>query len=144
MPEIIKADPVYRRRLFLGYALGLFLIVDFWLYFPAFIRSQFQPGSFVYNFWVLQLAGLFLLLLFIPATLYLIRFGNQVSREERFPPLGMKTIMDTPVQTGRPARIRGRLYAVLGWTGLTFLLLGMIATHVIFLMIKRDPFIWFR
>ncbi len=144
MVEIVKADPIYRRRLFMAYALGGFLLLDFWLYFPDFIRSRFHAGEFFHNIWVLQMAGIFLLVLFIPATIYLIRFGNRVGREQRFPPNGMKTIMDTPVQTGRRALFRGRFYSALGWTGLVFLLLGMTATHVLFLIVRRDPFIWFR
>lgn len=144
MVEIVKADPRYRKRLFLAYALGAFFLLDFWLYFPDFVRSRFLPGAFIHNFWILQMAGIFLLILFIPATVYLIRFGNRVGREQRFPPNGMKTILDTPVQTGRPALLRGRIYAALGWTGLVFLLLGMTATHVLFLIVRRDPFVWFR
>lgn len=79
------------------------------------------------------------LLLFIPAAIYLIIVGRKVCRSGAMPYPGMKVIHDTLVVTGRRAQMRGWSMIVLGGVMIVMVLASSIITHRIILRMKQHP-----
>jgi len=135
----VRADPKYRRNLFLGYALFLAGIIAVpWVAHPL-LQNLFQFGTPVKILWVLETLALAFLSLFSFPAIYLIRTGLTILRENRMPHSRMRTLYDTPILRGKAARRRGHALISLGWVCLIAILLGGSATHFIFYKFKTDP-----
>ena len=136
---IVKTDKRYRRRLFTVYGICIVLgIVLFKWGVPSFSRHLAQLPvkarvetieRFIHT----------VLLLFIPAALFLIVVGRNVCRFRAMPYPGMKVIHDTVVVTGKPALLRGWSMIVLGGLMIMAVLASSLITHRIILRMKHHP-----
>ena len=137
--EIVKTDKRYRRHLLTVYALCVLLgIVLFKWGVPAFSRhlATLPVKSRVET---IERTIHLVLLLFIPAALYLIAVGRKVCRFQAMPYPGMKVIRDTVLVTGKRARIRGWSLIILGSLMITLVLASSFVTHRIILKMKQHP-----
>ena len=138
-PEILKADPGYRRRLFSFYLGAIALGFIAWRYLLPLCFSAFNHLRGPVYFIVAESAVILLLLVFIIPAVFLIRTGNKIIRSERFPFPGMKIMRDTKVVTGSRALFRGRLLRRLGYVSIGFAVAGSIAMHILFIYIRNSP-----
>ncbi len=105
--EVVRADRRSRRMVpvLVAAALAVCGILFFWLR-PWGVRLllTMEPDQ------ALRTIKWALVILFLggtPGAAYLMNLGRRILSENRFPPTGMKVLKDTPVVTGRAARIRG-------------------------------------
>lgn len=112
MPEIHRADPAARRRAIVtvlviaGLGVCGYFALEAWLDGtvegdPAQARESLL-SVLVWGTWIVALA-----IAAFGARLWLV--GGRVRRGQRFPLPGAKLLRDTPVRTGRGARVRGTL-----------------------------------
>jgi hypothetical protein len=107
MAKIIKADPVYRRRFFILAVIGIAAVAVVEYY------DLTNLGPHLEGIEAHEMAGrlqLLLLLVLSPLVfigLYTIWYGRRLIRTREFPPPGSKVLVDTEVQIGMPAVIRG-------------------------------------
>lgn len=142
--DIVHADPVYRRKLFLIYALTLAMLVVLPLLFGPSVKQYVMTLYGRPFLLVLESAGVGFLLLFIPPSLYLIHTGHRVLKEGRMPHSRMRALYDTPILRGRQATLRGKSMLWLGRFCLVAVILGSLATHFIFYKFKTDPSFFLR
>jgi 4-amino-4-deoxy-L-arabinose transferase-like glycosyltransferase len=138
-PEIVKADPGYRRRLFSFYLTAIALGFIAWRFLlppciDAFDHLR-RPAYFI----IAESAVIVLLLVFIIPAVFLIQTGNKIIRSERFPFPGMKIMRDTKVVTGSRALFRGRFLKRLGYVSIGFAVAGSVAMHILFIYIRNSP-----
>ena len=138
-PDIVKADPVYRWKLFAAYgvilAVGALVIPWAWHAFVRYLLVSNPRHTLV----AAETAGIGFLLLFIAPAVYVVLIGRRTLSERRWPPKGMKVIYDTRIQDGEWAVARGRRLVWLGAVCIFAVLLGSAATHFIFFKFKTDP-----
>jgi hypothetical protein len=104
---VVKADHRSRRMVLVLVVAAVVVcgILFFWLR-PWAVRflMAMEPDQALRTIkWVLVI----LFLGGTPGAAYLMSLGRRILSENRFPPMGMKVLKDTPVLTGRAARIRG-------------------------------------
>jgi hypothetical protein len=105
---VVKADHRSRRMVLVLVVAAVVVcgILFFWLR-PWAVRflMAMEPDQALRTIkWVLVI----LFLGGTPGAAYLMSLGRRILSENRFPPMGMKVLKDTPVLTGRAARIPGR------------------------------------
>ena len=137
--QVVRTDKRYRRNLFTVYIamiiLGTVLVKWGRPLFTAYImrlpvKSRIET---------IELTVHLLLLLFIPAAVYLIVVGRKVCIHRAMPYPGMKVIHDTVVVTGKNALLRGWSLVVLGTIMIIMVLISSIITHNIILRMKHHP-----
>lgn len=117
MPEIHRADPSARRRAIVtvlviaGLGVCGHFALEAWLGRtvegdPAQARESLS-SVLVWGTWIVALA-----IAAFGVQLWLV--GGRVRRGQRFPLPGAKLLRDTPVRTGRAARMRGMLLRAIG------------------------------
>ena len=132
MPEIQKADPRARRN-----ALWLFAVTvvagSALLAWIELSPVGLGPERFAQSPGAVVLMLAILLALAAWAAVYAWRTGRRVVSAERFPPPGMLVVRDTPVHTGRRARLTG--YVMMGLAVL-ILLSAAGAAAIIYLLLQ--------
>jgi hypothetical protein len=110
---VVKADRALRKKALLFVAaasvLGLALIVFFQKELGQLDQlARENPRAALEQLLSrLHLLALFMTLLFVPFSLYLLYVSIRTYRASRFPPPGTRVIRDTRVVTGRRARMKG-------------------------------------
>jgi hypothetical protein len=140
-PEIVKTDKRYRRNLFIAYAVLIAAGVLFWnLARPALFHyvNGLPARQFTETVETIQH---FVMLLFIPAAIYLIVVGRKIWRHQALPYPGMRVIHDSIVIRGKRAVRRGKLLVGLGTLMIALAIASMIANHYIILKFKHHPLI---
>ncbi|MEW6674342.1 MAG: hypothetical protein AB1427_21820 [Thermodesulfobacteriota bacterium] len=137
-PKIVKADKAYRRTIViilllivLG-GLSMFQWLVPWAN-KAVHQIDPQKGLVMVRYF---LVGMFLAIVAISA--YLAFFGRNVLKNRKFPPPGVKVLVDTRLVEGEPAIIRGQLILLASLLLFIFSFYGVLVTlYKIFLTIKR-------
>ena len=137
--EVVKTDKRYRRNLFTVYILlivlgtvlvkwGIPLFTGYIMRLP--VKSRIEA---------IELTIHAVLLLFIPAAIYLMVIGRKVCVHKAMPYPGMKVIHDTTVVRGKNALIRGWSMVLLGGIMIIMVLISSIITHNIIARVKHHP-----
>jgi hypothetical protein len=142
--DLLPADPKYRRRLFLGYALGLLAVVAVPLLFGPLLVEWIRLQEPRVQVLLADSIAITFLLGFLPPSLYIIRTGRRAVAENQYPHSGMRMIFDTPVHRGVAALRRGKTLVRLGMTGVVAIVLGSLAVHFICYKFLTDPFFFIR
>ena len=137
--EVVKTDKRYRRNLFTAYIFFIVLgaIMVKWgipLYTTYIARLPIKA-----RVETIELTIHAVLLLFIPAAVYLIIIGRNVCVFRAMPYPGMKVIHDTVVVTGKNALLRGWSMIVLGAVMIVMVIVSSIVTHSIIVHLKHYP-----
>jgi len=109
-PAVLKADPAYRRRALLVYALGLplalalFMLLRQWG-LPMLVEHLRRAGDDGLR--LFKVIGIVSMAIPLGACVYLFRLGRRIQLIEQVPLPGMKVIRDTPVVSGPAARRLG-------------------------------------
>ena len=109
-PLVLKADPAYRRRALLVYALGvplafaLFVLLRHWG-LPMLVDHLRRAGNDSLR--LFKVIGIVSMAIPLGACVYLFRLGRRIQLTEQVPLPGTKVIRDTPVVSGPPARRLG-------------------------------------
>lgn len=112
-PDILRADRRLRRRLaFAALALVALAVLVLELGAPWLVaKFQHDPREAVRALKLLMLAAFAPR---IPIGVYLFSFGRRAVQAGRFPPPGVRVIVDTRIAQGRAARLRGGVLMLLG------------------------------
>jgi hypothetical protein len=137
--EIVKTDKKYRRNLFIAYLIGIAVIVAFWRWGIPPLSHYIRELPNKERTETLEILGHAVLLIFIPAAIYLIVIGRKVCTHQAMPYPGMRVIHDTVVVRGKSALFRGRSMIVLGTMMIVLVIFSIIATHNIMLRFKHHP-----
>jgi hypothetical protein len=137
--EIVKTDKRYRRRLFTAYLIAIFFGVVFWKWGFPLISDYIVSLPNKARIETMEIVEHAVLLLFIPAALYLIVIGRRVCKHQAMPYPGMRVIHDTVIVRGKKALLRGRSMMVLGVVLIVMVISSMIATHLVMLHFKQHP-----
>lgn len=142
--EVLRTDPVYRKRLFLAYGVCVLAgVAATWFGVPRFMRYlAAQPFSHAVR--TVELVAVGFILSFTVPALYLINVGRTVLRHSAFPYPGMKVIRDTRVRTGDSARKLGKFLVGLGIFAIFTALAGSARTYYMFEKMRLDPLIRMR
>lgn len=147
-PEMLPADPVYRRKLFGGYALGLVLGVALFLLFPTLLApaalAWLRGHEPVVQVLLADSLAITFLFGFLPPCLFIIKTGRRTLAEAQYPHSGMRMIFDTRLQRGEVALKRGKGLVRLGITGIVAIVAGSAAVHFICYKFLTDPFFFLR
>ena len=138
-PEIVEVDRCYRRNLFLAYLAVILFVLVLWRWGKPLLVSHIVSLPNKERIEFIERAEQLLLLLFIPAAIYLIAVGRKVCRFQAMPYPGMRVIRDTVIVRGKKALFRGRAMIILGTVMIVLVAASMIATHLILLKFKRHP-----
>jgi len=109
-PLVLKADPAYRRRALLVYAVGLplavmlFVLLRHWG-LPMLVEHLRRSGDGALR--LFKVLGIVSLAIPLGASVYLFRLGRRIQLTEQVPLPGTKVIRDTPVVSGPAARRLG-------------------------------------
>ena len=106
--KILKADRVYRRKLFLSYFAVICFGIVFWNFLLPVLINKLENLPNKERIEAKELIAHLILLFFIPVAIYVITIGRRVCRYETIPYPGMKVIRDTAIVTGKKAITRGR------------------------------------
>jgi len=139
--EIVKADALYRKKLFTVYLVMLLLGVVIWKWGVPALLHQLSTLPNREHIEVREIISHSVLVLFIPAAIYLISIGRKVCKYRAMPYPGMRVIRDTVVVTNEKALFRGRSMIVLGTAMIIIVVISMISTHFITLRFKHHPLI---
>ena len=137
--EIVKVDKRYRRNLFSAYLLIIVSAIIFWNFgWPAlFLYVDNLPNK--QRVETVETLEHLVMLLFIPAALYLVMVGRKVCRFQAMPYPGMRVIHDTVIVRGKKAVFRGRSLIVLGVVMIVMAVASMIINHHLTLRFKNHP-----
>lgn len=118
---VLKADPEYRRKVILLYAVAIvlgYIIIQWGL--PAFdsFLKQKSPAEALH---VLMVSVSVLFLSILPWSVYMFRYAQRILKTGKYPPAGAKVIRDTEILEGEPAHRKAYVIIVLS------LFLAMIA-----------------
>jgi hypothetical protein len=105
-PELIKADPRYKKQLLIRILIIAFIFAIGLAFFRSYLDSLIA-GSDTQTL-VLSLRIALWLMFSIPVLfgIYIFRLALRSYKEERFPPSGTKVIKDTILLTGKAAKSR--------------------------------------
>ena len=121
--EIIPADRTYRKTLFIVY-LVLVLVGGALIGWMLPWAQDYLEGLKAQKALDIIKVALFVLFLsIVPLGAYLFTVGRKMMQYERFPPPGMKVIIDTKVAEGEKVKFRGQVVVVLS---LVLILLGLL------------------
>ncbi len=140
----MRADPLYRRKLFLTYFLTIVILVSIPLLFGPDAKNYIMSLRGRPFLVALESLGVGFLLFFIPPSLYLIHTGSRILKEGRMPHSRMRALYDTPILRGKKAILRGKSLLWLGRFCVLAVILGSLATHFIFYKFKTDPGFFLR
>jgi len=115
-PVVLKADPAYRRRALMVYALGVPLALALFVLFrhwglPMVVEHLRRSGDDALR--LFKVIGIVSMAVPLGACLYLFRLGRRILISEQVPLPGTKVIRDTPVVSGPAARRLGTAIVVL-------------------------------
>lgn len=137
--EIVKADNHYRKILFTAYLLTLLIGAAFWKWILPLVLHHLSSLPNKERFEATEAFSHTVLLLFVPAALYVISIGRKVCRYKAMPYPGMRVIHDTVVITDKKALFRGKCMIVLGTTMIVLVVISIVSTHCINLRFKHHP-----
>ena len=137
---IIEADKKYRNRMLL--VALILIIIGFFIiqYFQTLsnklsalaeespeLAIQKAENSFKIIFFVMFVLSLGL-------CIYLFRLGTSILKSGQFPPLGIKVIRDTKLETGKKAKSKGKLLQIFS---VLFLLMSILVPIMVFLTLRK-------
>lgn len=130
--EMMKADPVYRKRLFIGYGLALVLLAALIIFVLPPVLKYLNSCAIPKFLNLTEIIVLVFLLAFIAPALFLIQIGRKILRYKQVPYPGMKVIHDTKIVVGKKAAFWGNLLVILGLFSIILALAGCISSHYFF------------
>jgi hypothetical protein len=113
---VLKADPAYRRRVFLVYftcvplALVLFVALRHWA-LPMLIEHLRRSGDDGLH--LFKVIGIVSMSVPLGACVYLFRLGRRIQVSAQMPTPGTRVIRDTPIVYGRGPRRLGTAFVVM-------------------------------
>jgi hypothetical protein len=139
--DIVRVDKRYRRNLFSAYLVIIISALIVWNFGrpPLVLYVNNLPNK--QRIETIETVEHIIMLLFIPAALYLVNIGRKVCRFKAFPYPGMRVIRDTVIIRGRKALFRGRSMIVLGAIMIVMVIASMIINHYLTLHFKNNPLI---
>jgi hypothetical protein len=137
--DIVRVDKRYRRKLFSAYLVIIISATIFWNFVrpPLVLYVKNLPNK--QRIETIETLEHIIMLLFIPAALYLVKVGRKVCRFQAFPYPGMRVIRDTVIIRGRKALFRGRSMIVLGVIMIVMVIASMMINHYLTLQFKNNP-----
>lgn len=138
--QIVKADTRYRRKLFLGYGIGILLIAGL-VFFILPLFLEYLRNCAIQEFLrVTEICVIVFLLSFIGPAVFLMRVGGKIIRHGQVPYPGMKVIHDTKVISGKKAIFRGKILVFLAILSIVVAITGVIASHHFFEKFRHFKF----
>jgi hypothetical protein len=142
--ETLYPLPNAGRHLFMGYALGLLILLSLGFFgLPLLVQWIVQQIPLV-QILLAESLGITFLIGFIPPSLFIIRTGKRIISENAYPHSGMKVLYPTKIQRGLKAMRRGKTLLWLGRFAICALLLGSGAIHFICYKFLTDPMFFVR